>query len=339
LRLVLFAISAGLLILSPPRDSIAIARVQENRAEYIAFRVDDRHVVAVVGNDDVPDEHPGREPIATLGFKFRAADPSTVRPEIAAIRQWVVHLSPGRHVMATTDHEVQGSAACTGMRGVLLRIDDPQQMFLNTREKYYVAEPLAGALPPSRARLADAGSIDREQIETLLRDVLMRELPGVQAEAKDEIDRLATGDVGYHRTWARRRLQIDEALASGKARLQYDVQGFPLDPSGAPLYFVRAEWRAGGGQAFGAALWIRGGSQLSIVRQDLNPARWLRMFEFQGEISRELYGMVLNFVDRDRDGWGEIVFANGGYESMAITLIELTPGGFESTGIGYNYGC
>jgi hypothetical protein len=160
----------------------------------------------------------------------------------------------------------------------------------------------------------------------------------VQKEAADEIARFASSDVAHHRAWARQRQQVDAVLLAGKTRLTYDVQPFRLGAD-APLYFVRAEWRAGVSPAFGAAVWVKGSRPLSVVQTDLSPARWLRMFEFQGELSRELYGLVLNVFDRDGDGWGEILFAHGGYEGMGLEVLEYSPNGFLPADISYSYGC
>lgn len=40
------------------------------------------------------------------------------------------------------------------------------------------------------------------------------------------------------------------------------------------------------------------GDHLAIVSVNLAPASWLRMFEFNGHVSREQSGLVLNVFDR-----------------------------------------
>ena len=42
------------------------------------------------------------------------------------------------------------------------------------------------------------------------------------------------------------------------------------------------------------------------------------MFEFQGAISTPNLGLILNVVDRNRDGWGEVIVADVGYEGFAL---------------------
>jgi len=224
--------------------------------------------------------------------------------------------------------------------GTLLRIDDASAAaFAAVREKYYVAEPQRD-LPRSAPRAAIAPPpIDSGQLETLLKGVLARELPGVLKDAEEEIARHEASDGEHQRSWARGRRELQAALAAGRARLRYDVQAFQLERGGPPRYFVRAEWRVGSTPAFGAAVWITGGATLALGDVDLAPARWLTMFEFQGAVAREHYGLVLNVFDRDGDGWSEILFARGGYEAMHLQVLELTPTGFVPAGIGYSFGC
>jgi hypothetical protein len=330
-------------------DGTAIAQTPRPASSFVAFRVDDRHAMAVIAEvADQADSVDGSQPAARFGFEYRDADPAIVAavPKgVFAVKQWTVHLAPGRRVTATAGRIVHGNAACTGLAGMLLRIDPAdQQSYAARPEKYFVVDPgdgmrTAPSPPPSALPPSALPPIDRTRLERLLHDLLKRELPAVRNEAASEIDRLAESEVAYQRTWALERRELDAGLEAGKARLEYDVQAFDLERNGPPRYFVRAEWAVNGRPAFGAALWIKGGDAPSIVDQDLSTARWLRMFEFQGKLSPELYGLVLNVFDRDGDGWGEVLMARGGYESNRLELIALTPSGFTTTGISYAYGC
>src|SRR5262245_2779182 len=124
---------------------------------------------------------------------------------------------------------------------------------------------------------------------------------------------MATSDVDYHRSWAFERREIEERLRRGDARLKYDVQAFILSPDAVPLYFARVEWMVGERQAFAMSLWIKSGDTPTIVETNLRAAGWLRMFEFQGRIAREHLGIVLNVLDVDGDGWGEVLLLGEGY--------------------------
>jgi hypothetical protein len=86
-------------------------------------------------------------------------------------------------------------------------------------------------------------------------------------------------------------------------------------------------------------LWLRGEHPLEVIDTNLQPASWLRMFEFQGKVAREHLGLILNVFGRDHDGWGEVLIAQGGYESMSLLLLKYSPTGFQPTGIRYAYGC
>jgi hypothetical protein len=160
----------------------------------------------------------------------------------------------------------------------------------------------------------------------------------VQQEGRRELERVAASDSAYHRAWAQRRLQLAEEAAAGKTKLQYDVQTFHLERGDEPWHFVRAEWRALGETAFGASVWIKGGKALTIVDQDLTAALWLNMFEFHDGLSRDHYGLVLNVVDRDADGWAEVLFGRTGYEGGRVTLREASPTGFVDV-VHYGFGC
>jgi hypothetical protein len=105
------------------------------------------------------------------------------------------------------------------------------------------------------------------------------------------------------------------------------------------VYFVRAEWRVDKRMGFALAAWIRGGQRFTIIETDLEPAAWLRMYEFQGRVRRPHLGLVLNVLDRDRDGWAEVLFSHEGYEGVNIQLREFSPSGFEPTGVSFAQGC
>jgi len=173
----------------------------------------------------------------------------------------------------------------------------------------------------------------------LLDGVIERELPGVRAEAAADVERIASGSVNYASTWARQLQAVDEALKRNRGDVRYDIQSFVLSPDGVPVHFVRAEWMALGRQGFAVSLWLRGSDRLEIIDTNLRPAAWLRMFEFQGRVAKEHQGLVLNVFDRDHNGWGEVLMAQGGYESMTLSLLKYSPTGFQPTGIEYGYGC
>ncbi|MEO8679847.1 MAG: hypothetical protein ABI665_12415 [Vicinamibacterales bacterium] len=328
---------------------------QEPATQYVAFRFDDQHVIAVVKDSEMADLgekiSPSAKPAAQYGFPYVDAGPARlaqVAAPIASAKRWIVDVAPGLRVEATAEQVVAGQPSCTEALGVLLTIDPRQQSaFAAQTSLYFVATPALDSIstptPGASKNIGLASNTlspdQRQALETLLAGVLTRELPGVQKEAAPDIARMAESTVNYHRSWARARRSVDAGLAKGRGRLTYDLQAFHLEPDAPPLYFVRAEWRVEGRVAFGAALWIRGGPTFAVVDQDLSPARWVRMFEFQGDVGRAQYGLVLNVLDRNGDGWGEILFAHGGYEGFGIQLLERTPTGWVPAGASYSYGC
>src|SRR5688572_27796918 len=215
-------------------DLTASAQAPRQASSFVAFRVDDRHAVAVLAEvADQADSVDGSQPAARFGFEYRDADPAIVAaiPQaVLLVKQWTVHLAPGRRVAAIAGRIVHGGAACTGLAGMVLQIDpQDRQAYAARPEKYFVVDAADGgqaaaAAPPSRT----LPPIDRTQLESVLNGMLKRELPGVRAEAAVEIDRLAAGEPGYQRNWAIERRELDSALDAGKARLEYDVQAFEL---------------------------------------------------------------------------------------------------------------
>jgi hypothetical protein len=320
---------------------------------FVAFRVDDSHAIAVLKVLDETlqpvDGSLSAPPAARFGFPYFTAS-ATLQAQVSVAwrtARWQLHVAPGRALDATADRIVGGSANCQQAVAVLLTIAPAQQaQFKTVPHHYFVAEAqdpprLDGDAVRTGVRMLPAPALPadrRQSLESLLHDLLARDLPAVRDEADPEIERMASSTVPYHRSWAAERRRVDEALSRGAVRLSYDIQAFRLDPAGAPVYFVRAEWLVGARQAFAAAVWLRG-DPFEIVEADTRPSAWLRMFEFQGEIAREHLGLVLNVLDIDRDGWGEVVMARGGYESLGLAALEYSRHGFTSTGASFAAGC
>jgi hypothetical protein len=236
---------------------------------------------------------------------------------------------------------------CQDAIGVLLRIVPEQsEAFTAIPARYFVAER-ATATPKSspdssptvRAITSPSSSRFRPAVESILNEILARELPRLRAEAEPHVSGMASSSVNYHRSWAQRVRAIEDAMQRGDGRLTYDIQSFRLSPDGVRVHFVRAEWMIRGRQGFAASLWLRGEESLEILETNVRPASWLRTFEFQGAVSREHQGLVLNVFDRNHDGWGEVLMAHAGYESLTISLLEYSASGFHPTGIEYAYGC
>ncbi len=77
-----------------------------------------------------------------------------------------------------------------------------------------------------------------------------------------------------------------------------------------------------------------------VMSVDLRAARMLYLPEMQGrDIGNQEYGLILNLFDHDRDGNGEILFYQSGYEGASFSLIEYANEKFAPTGIELHMGC
>jgi hypothetical protein len=331
--------------------AFAAARAQQAPApEYIAFRVDDERLIATLlvrepAAPQIRDGFPLR-PAARYGYPHVAVPDSwRERPfSVPPQERWVVHVSPGSVIEATAKEVVGGYAGCEEAIGVLLQTDARNAKLLAASPaRYFVAAP-SDATPrmtapsPIGPRAVPSSSEWRASIETVLDDLLAHELPRVRSETDAELSKMEASTVGYHRSWARELRRVEIAMERNEGRRQYDIQAFQLGP-GAPVYFVRAEWLVDGRQGFAASIWLRTEPTVEVIETNVRPASWLRMFEFQGRVTRDHLGLVLNVLDRDQDGWGEILFLESGYEAFGISLRQYSPTGFERSGPVYGGGC
>jgi hypothetical protein len=334
-----YRILPWLLVLAPMVSQATLVPAQERAPEYIAFRFDDRRVIATIKIVDPPASRQVREglsaaPAARFGYPYFTPPAAWTDRWPAGIRSqhdWAIHTGAGQPIAATLERLVGGNLQCTEAAGVLLRVaPDQAQAFAQLPAKYFIAEPSgkgaapAGTVSTVTSEGSPALSAElRSALDSNLKDLLNRELPGVIAEAQPD----------------RERQQMDAVLKQGRATLTYDLQMFRLSPDRVPVYFVRAIWLVEKKQAFAAAVWLRGDPTLEIVQTDIRPASWLRKLLFQHRVHRDQLGLVLNVFDRDHDGWGEVLFAQAGYESVGLKLLEYSASGFERTGIAHSFGC
>jgi hypothetical protein len=320
-------------------------------AEYVAFRVDDQHLIATVlvreSTAGQVTEGLSPRPVAQHGFQhFTIPTWWRDRPFAAPpLGRWLVHLSPASVIEATAEEAVGGYAQCQEAVGVLLRATpEHSKKLAASAARYFVASP-SGAVAPARSGQSPIGAIPlppssrwQAPVEAALDELLARERPRVRADAAAELSKMESSTVAYHRSFARELRRVETAMARNEGRRQYDVQAFRLGPVDT-VYFVRAEWLVQGRQGFAVSLWLRTEPRVEVIETNVRPASWLRAFEFQGRITREHLGLVLNVFDRDADGWGEILFLDGGYESFGISLRRYSATGFVPTDVTYGGGC
>lgn len=330
--------------------AVLLVPAAQDKTTLIAFRVDDERVLASVRalvDDSIRQFKKGEATSSVAKFGYPFLDlPEKFQPKIPTDLKigdrWAVHTSPGQVFHATAERFVLGQGGCENLLALVLKIDSEElQAFRDVRTKYYVADVRAAlTIASPLGPLPDSAITPkfRARLETTLGQVFALELPRVRLETAKSIAAMATSEVEYHRSWARERRSVEAALALGAAVLTYDTQAYRLTPDGVPLVFVRARWHVGSRLGFAAAFWVREDSG-KIVWQNLRPASWLRTFEFQGEVHTQQLGLVMNVVDRDRDGWAEVIFLQGGYEGVGVEVLDVSADGLKPAGISYSYGC
>jgi hypothetical protein len=337
--------------------SLAIAGLSaraQSWSGHIAFRVDDRRVIAHLGTTEgkPPQVREFTEPVAKLGYGYfdRPEWWGEAPADIRVGDEWVVYLSPGRSVRANVERFVGGYVGCDQATGVMLTVEPSQlSSFAETRAKYYVATTAKDdiALASNRQRtlvgspaavqmLSPALSSEmRLSLESELNQLLVRELPRVRSQSAPSLLRGLEAPYRSERAWARERLQIEDAMQQGNGRLTYDVQAFRLGGNDRPVYFfVRAQWHVGNKQGFAATVWARGGGELQILDSDVRAASMMRAPLYRDGVAPSHFGLILNVLDSNRNGWGELLFSQSGYESGSITLLEYTPAGCKKRVLG-----
>jgi len=317
----------------------------DSSAEFIAFRVDAEHVVATVlipRAADGPQVREGLSPSPVARFGYEYFEPpdywGTLPTDHNIGDRWVIHTAPGEVYEATVERRVGGYlGGCTEAIGVLLRIAPANaSAFREVRPRYFVATPAPAvtpnAIPRSAVRALPESTITadvRRSLESLLHTTLARDLPNVRSKDAPGLALQAVkGQYRSDRIGARERLKILDALERGEGQLRYEVQAFRLTPDRVPVLFVRAEWIVGWRQGFAGSLWLRGGDTLEVLETDAGFGI-SRPMSFEDNVHPFEMGLVLNVLDRDGDGWGEVLLSMDGYESRTISLLEFSPAGFQ----------
>jgi hypothetical protein len=330
-------VAVALTALSPLK-----AQVNSPPDAYIAFRADADHVVATLFVRDARApmrEGESAEPVARLGYPYFDLPDTWINDfsgDHPVGERWAIHAGAGRVLDATVERHIGGYLGCNEGIGVLLRITPGQpNIEAVSRTRYFVAMPGTSDTPPalsrSPVRALAASTVSpqtRRAIESTLSELLARELPRVRTEAAPDLKRMLDAEYRQERLWAQSWLRIEDAMARGEGRLEYDVQPFNLSPDGVPVVFVRATWLVGTRQGFGATLWARAGKELEVLETNVDPASWMRMSLFRNGIVPVHMGLILNVFDRDGDGLGEVLLVNEGYESRVFSLLEYSSNRF-----------
>lgn len=301
----------------------------------IAQRFDDTRVVVLMNGNQIylPQRGPGSRDSSTL--KGRAMYlgsvveiPETRVAEIVQGRASVGQrwqLDAGRHGVfeLTVERLVIGQAECGEGWGVMLAASAHDAARLTRiREKYFIARP--DSERPATDAVSAVGPIDvslSDQQRRAMIEVLERERVRIWPAVRKSIEEMLSHGAGTGPPPRWRGL--DDRFSAGEGTLDYDVQAFRMTPDSDPRLFVRAEWRIGQQIVFLMSAWVRVGATLTLDRSDAQASRFLRFREFAGfHVGREYLGGILNIVDANRDGWGEVVFLQHGWDALVIAAIE-----------------
>src|SRR5262245_44777003 len=222
--------------------SMFLVQTPAPQREYVAFRVDDARVIAVLKTIDTPgrqrkESEVSNPPVAMYGFpifdppaEWLKYVPPTMRPG----DRWRLDVGGGRLLDAVAERVVAGQAQCLGAVGVMMKITPEDAAdFAAVRARYFIAREAAQGEPaPSNAdnRIgflpqSTVTAEMRAALETALGELLQREHPKIVKEAAADVRRMETSSLKSHRNLAGRWRRQDEALSRGQARLTYDIQG------------------------------------------------------------------------------------------------------------------
>ena len=304
----------------------------------VSQRVDDNRVVVLFGGGEM--YVPQREvDAATLKTRTRAPGPLLALTEERsraivgdAARvgdRWILDAGRGRRFHFTVERFVLGYKDCGEAWGVLLTVAaDESARFATVSENYFVArlERETDAVAPVTTIGPIAFTLDaarRAELSALLERERVRTWPGVRAEAESFYNH----STNRAAAWAARWRALDAALDRRDATISYDIQAFRLTADGEPRLFVRARWAVGHTLVYALRAWVRVSKALGLDDSDVIAARRMRMNVFQDvPFSNEHIGLVLNVVDTDNDGNGEVLFMVVGYESRSIDVVPYPAG-------------
>jgi hypothetical protein len=316
------------------------ARTPDGPIWRIASRYDDHRVVILLDGGQL---YVPQRDLPTLGQVFRAPQAKLLGDvvevsgdharEIVNGRaqvgdSWLLDAGQRGWLHATVERLVIGDVECGEGWGVMAAIaPEDLSTFAAIREKYYPARRDSG--PAQDLRAAAAGgmtlslsSAQHTELTALLDAEFKRTWPEVRREAEEmyarEGPRVQSG-------WAVRRHTMDVRLDHGEGALDYDVQAFRLTPDGDARLFVRAEWTVGSQTAYLLGAWVRVSTRLTVERIDVRASLLLRFAEApHHHVSRQYLGQILNIGDTDRDGWGEIIFYQPGFDGFGVQLLEYS---------------
>ena len=324
----------------------------------IAIRFDKTSVFFAPGGTGAAfDWNAARQKHTVLGAPVAAHNPGAIvvpDPEFVMKRgelfggarvgeEWELEVAAGRRVRVVVKQPVVADGGCSQEAGFLAEVvADRRAEFAASQSQYFLIHRLStsgGPKPGPVGELSDWKATPgiRADIERMLRTRVKDEVAKVHAEALPEYERLSRGEF---RTWAGRWQQIDARLARGEGTLSYDMRAFRLTPDGAPRVFVRARWKMDDKPVFFLSLWLRVQSGITVEAVSSRESGCLRSPETGSDSwDIDVLGTVLNVLDGETDGFGDLLIYGPAYESGGIDLVKYTGSGPARTAISLDWGC
>src|SRR5262249_24451197 len=174
--------------------------------------------------------------------------------------EWELDLSPASRVHAVVTAPVIVETGCFAGPGFVAQISTADQLsFAAAGGEYFLlhkpGKAFNAVVDPESKPIGElaywkATSEFAVALQKLLNERMRQELVKVHQENSGEYEREAAADPRA-KPWSK----IDDKLAHGEGKLDYDTQAFQLTPDGVPRVYVRARWRVGGKAAFLMSAW------------------------------------------------------------------------------------
>jgi hypothetical protein len=337
----------------PPRAQDQVQPAEQAGASWtIVQRIDRRHIVALFGGGELylPQAAFEAGAVGTPEARFgRVIDvPDSLLEKVIGNRAhitdtWIVDAGRRGRFHFRVERLVLGHKDCGEGWGVVAGVAaDEAAVFDAVPEQYFAGRRERLAAPPKPITKVGAISltlsdVDRAALTTLVETERQRAWPALHRQAEDIYARMRDG--AEAQTWR----ALDARFDRGEAVLDYNFQAFRMTPDGDPRLFVRATWRIAGTVVYAMSAWVHLSGGFSIDDVDASVTLHLRYgSEGVGNPWRdEFLGVVLNVLDTDGDGRGEVLLTVAGYESQGMELFvyPIAPGRPHVTIATYSDGC
>jgi len=337
---------------------------------YVAARFDRTHVVVVVTTDAesrfstgplhqlvrLPSRIPAPEqPSAPLAGLNELYEPDAQAlhffPKIfqttAPGDRWTLSLSATSTIPVVIERPVLAPTGCSLSLGYIASIPPDQQAALDAANSQYFLvrrNPVEFADPQVAAQITDLPHWKPSpalslHIQQQLTDRMKQELEQIDARLMANAG-TPGGDtpVGSSRPQIKEWVRLDEQLAHGEARLDYDIQAYTLTPDATPRLFARARWVLNSVPIFLMTAWFKPPSapdeSLTLLFADSSWSLSMREGDSPASLGDVLaFQTVLNQFDADHDGWAELLVHSQVPDSGDTAATQIAPYQYTDKGL------